>query len=98
MTRTTSILARPATPRSSGRAENGPGVILPDSRATLSRRERITELRQRRAFYQWLGKRKRVAFIDAELVPLVAEELAHENLVAQVAADIEWIAGQEKAA
>lgn len=92
------FLAR--TPSPACRSENGPEAMPSPSslRATLSRRERIEDLRQRRAFYNWLGKRKKVAMIDAQLIPLVNEELAQENLVAQVAKDLMWIAGQEKAA
>lgn len=91
------FLARPSPP--ADRVENGPEAVpSPSLRATLLRRARIEDLRQRRAFYNWLGKRKKVALIDAELIPLVNEELAQENLVSQVAKDLMWIAGQEKAA
>ena len=57
------------------------------------RRARIEHLRSIRAFHHKLGRRKRVIQIDAELVPLVNEELAQENLVETVRRDIELIAG-----
>jgi len=102
MTTQTQLLARAFPPAN---RENGPEERPPLLRATLSRRERIDDLRQRRAFYNWLGKRKKVARIDAELVPLMNEELAHEvaaaqqqHLVEQVGRDLMWIAGQEKVA
>lgn len=53
--------------------------------------DRIAHLREKRAFYNRLGKRKRVDQIDAILVPLVTESLAQANLVEQVRRDIELI-------
>ena len=55
------------------------------------RRARIEHLRSIRAFHHKLGRRKRVIQIDAELVPLVNEELAQENLVETVRRDFEWL-------
>lgn len=57
------------------------------------RQQRIDDLRRKRAFYERLGKRKRLVQIDAELVPLVRDEIAGELLVEQVRRDIEWIGG-----
>ena len=53
--------------------------------------DRVTELREKRAFYDKLGKRKKVDQIDAVLIPLVTEQMAMENLREQIARDIEWI-------
>jgi hypothetical protein len=57
------------------------------------RQQRIAYLRDKREFYSRLGKRKRLIQIDAELVPLVTEEMKQENLVASIGADLEWIGG-----
>lgn len=57
---------------------------------------RIRYLQGRRAFFNKLGKRKKVVMIDAELVPLMTEEMAIENLAVQVRQDIEWIGAGER--
>lgn len=59
--------------------------------------DRINQLREKRAFYNRLGKRKRVDQIDAILVPLVTESLAQANLAEQVQQDLEWIARRQHA-
>lgn len=60
--------------------------------------DQINHLRSKRAFYERLGKRKKVAQIDAVLIPLVTAQVNQENLADQVRRDIEWIAGAERAA
>lgn len=54
---------------------------------------RINQLRNKREFYRRLGKVKKLHMIDAELVPLMTEQVRQENLVETVRRDIELIAG-----
>lgn len=60
--------------------------------------DQIAQLRNKRAFYERLGKRKKVAQIDAILIPLVTEQVKQENLVTQIRQDIEWLAGNRERA
>ena len=93
-----SVLGRPTSPAAE---RKGRGSSVPPRRAPATptpRQQRIEDLRQKRDFYNWLGKRAKVARIDAELVPLVNAELRQGDLNEQVRKDLMWIAGQEDAA
>lgn len=52
---------------------------------------RIRYLQARRAFFDKHGKRKKVVMIDAELVPLMTEQVKQETLAETVRRDIELI-------
>jgi hypothetical protein len=56
---------------------------------------RIRQLRDKREFYRRLGKLKKLHMIDAELVPLVTEQVRQENLAETVRRDIELIGWRE---